>query len=162
MTSFKRYGGIYHCLLAGLADFVLMTLIGPATAVSVAVFLIGLLMGKSISWDGQNRNRLGLTWRNTSRVLWPQFVIGISCAVALYVRSKDAESMTWALPLVVGLCLNMPFAVISAIPRLGHLMTRLRWFMIPEESKMPALLSLLVDPEIASANKDRAGARKSK
>ncbi|KAH9232441.1 glycosyltransferase family 2 protein [Colletotrichum gloeosporioides 23] len=161
MTSFKRYGGIYHCLLAGLAEFIMMTLIGPATAVSVAVFLIGLLMGKSISWDGQNRNRLGLTWRNTSRVLWPQFVIGISCTVALYVRSKDAESMTWALPLVVGLCLNVPFAVITASPRLGRLMTRLRWFMIPEESKMPALLSLLVDPDIASVNTDASGARKS-
>ncbi|KAK1856622.1 glucosyltransferase [Colletotrichum chrysophilum] len=162
MTSFKRYGGIYDCLLAGLAEFIMMTLMGPATAVSVAVFLIGLLMGKSISWDGQNRNRLGLSWRDTSRVLWPQFVIGISCAVALCVRSKDAESMAWALPLVVGLCLNVPFAVVTASPRLGCLMTRLRWFMIPEESKMPALLSLLVDPEIASANKDRAGARKSK
>ncbi|KAE9566871.1 hypothetical protein CGMCC3_g16976 [Colletotrichum fructicola] len=161
MTSFKRYGGIYHCLLAGLAEFIMMTLIGPATAVSVAVFLIGLLMGNSISWDIQNRNRLGLSWRDTSRVLWQQFVIGISCVVALCVRSKDAESMTWALPLVVGLCLNVPFAVITASPRLGRLMTRLRWFMIPEEPKMPALLSLLVDPEIASAITPSHGKQKS-
>ncbi|KAF0319207.1 glucosyltransferase [Colletotrichum asianum] len=161
MTSFKRYGGISRCLLAGLVEFILMTLIGPATAVSVAVFLIGLLMGKSISWDGQNRNRLGLSWRDTSRVFWPQFVIGISCAVALYVRWKDAESMTWALPLVVGLCLNVPFAVITASPRLGRLMTRLRWFMIPEEFKMPALLSLLVDPETASAHTASHGKQKS-
>ncbi|KAH0432951.1 glucosyltransferase [Colletotrichum camelliae] len=148
MTSFKRYGGVYRCVLAALVEFVLMTLIGPATAVSVAVVLIGLLMGKSIGWDGQNRSQLGLGWHDTSRVLWPQFVIGISCALAIYVRAQDAESMMWALPLVVGLCLNVPFAVITASPQLGRLITRFRWFMIPEESNMPALLSRIVAPEI--------------
>ncbi|KAH6952322.1 putative glycosyltransferase [Ilyonectria sp. MPI-CAGE-AT-0026] len=158
-TSFERYGGGFRFIGSALLELILMTLIGPATAVAITVFLCGLLMGKSITWDSQNRDRLGLSWRDTFRVLWPQTLIGFGIAGLLTI--KDTIPQMWALPFVTGLCLAMPFAVLTASPRLSHITTRLRLFTIPEEVKLPPLLSLLIAPEIISTTKGLAIAKTS-
>ncbi|KAH6971488.1 putative glycosyltransferase [Ilyonectria sp. MPI-CAGE-AT-0026] len=150
-TSFERYGGGFRCIVSALLELILMTLIGPTTAVATTVFLCGLFMGKSITWDGQNRDRLGLSWRETFRVLWPQTLIGFGIAGLLII--KDTIPQMWALLFVTSLCLATPFAVLTASPRLGHITIRLRLFTIPEEVKLPPLLSLLMAPETISATK---------
>ncbi|KAF5009424.1 hypothetical protein FDECE_4356 [Fusarium decemcellulare] len=147
-NSFERYGGGFRCIVSALLELILMALIGPATAVAITVFLCGLLMGKSITWDSQNRDRLGLSLRDTFRVLWPQTLIGV--VIAGLLTTKDTTPQMWALPFVTGLCLAMPFAVLTASPRLSQITICLRLFTIPEEVKLPPLLSSLIAPEIIS------------
>lgn len=99
-----------------------MTFTAPTTALAVAVFLCGLLRGKSMTWDGQNRDRLGLSWRDNFRVLWPQAIL--SCGVLLVVRGT--AELAWAVPSVVGLLFAIAVAVITASPRSGNAMTFMR------------------------------------
>ncbi|KAL7755478.1 hypothetical protein ACKLNR_014576 [Fusarium oxysporum f. sp. zingiberi] len=156
-ASFERYGSRFRCIVSALLELVLMTLIGPATAVNTTVFLCGLLMGKSISWDSQNRDRLGLSWRDTFQVLWPQTLIGFGIAGLLIIKNTNQQMST--LPFVTSLCLAMPLAVLTASPRLSHTITRFRLFTVPEEVKLPPLLSTLIAPEIISATKASAIAK---
>ncbi|KAJ4307537.1 hypothetical protein N0V84_012660 [Fusarium piperis] len=158
-TSFERYGGGFRCIVSALLEVILMTLMGPAAAVAITVFLCGLLMGRSISWDSQNRDQLGLSWCDTFRVLWPQTLLGFGIAGLFTIN--DTIPQMWVLPFVTGLCLAMPFAVLTASPRLSYMTTRLRLFTVPEEAKLPPLLSLLIAPEIISATKAQAIAKTS-
>lgn len=150
-TSFDRYGSGFRYAVSLLLEIILMQLIWHVISVAITVFFFSLVSGKSISWDGQNRDRLGLSWRESFRVLWPQTLVGFSIAGLLAL--EDNITWLWALPFVTSLCLATPFAVITASPRLSQIITRLRLFLAPEEAKLPPLLSVLVAPEIIYAFK---------
>ncbi|KAK1446781.1 glucans biosynthesis glucosyltransferase H [Colletotrichum cuscutae] len=139
-TSSRRYGGSFRCILSTFVELFLMTFIAPITALAVALFLCGLLKGKSITWDGQNRDRLGLSWRDSFRVLWPQTVLGFGILLAV----RGTAELAWAVPSAVGLLLAIPVAVITASPRFGDAITSMRLFEIPEEIELPLLLSKLL------------------
>ncbi|KAK1456613.1 glucans biosynthesis glucosyltransferase H [Colletotrichum melonis] len=139
-TSSRRYGGSFRCILSTFVELFLMTFIAPITALAVALFLCGLLKGKSITWDGQNRDRLGLSWRDSFRVLWPQTVLGFGVLLAV----RGTAELAWAIPSAVGLLLAIPVAVITASPRFGDAITSMRLFEIPEEIELPLLLSKLL------------------
>ncbi|KAK1501054.1 glucans biosynthesis glucosyltransferase H [Colletotrichum abscissum] len=139
-TSSRRYGGSLRCILSSFVELFLMTFIAPITALAVALFLCGLLKGKSITWDGQNRDRLGLSWRDSFRVLWPQTVLGFGVLLAV----RGTAELAWAIPSAVGLLLAIPVAVITASPRFGDAITSMRLFEIPEEIELPLLLSKLL------------------
>ncbi|KXH26442.1 glucans biosynthesis glucosyltransferase H [Colletotrichum simmondsii] len=139
-TSSRRYGGSFRCILSTLVELFLMTFIAPITALAVALFLFGLLRGESISWDGQNRDRLGLSWRDSFRVLWPQTILGLGILLAV----RGTAELAWAVPSAVGLLLAIPVAVITASSRFGDAITSMRLFEIPEEIELPPLLSKLI------------------
>ncbi|KAK1623090.1 glucans biosynthesis glucosyltransferase H [Colletotrichum phormii] len=139
-TSSRRYGGSLRCILSTLMEMFLMTLIAPITAVAVAVFLGGLLRGKSITWDGQNCDRLGLSWCDSFRVLWPQTVLGFEILLAV----QGTATLAWVIPSAVGLLLAVPIAVITASSHFGNMVTSMRLFEIPEETQLPPLLPELI------------------
>lgn len=114
-TSSRRYGGSFRCILSTFVEFFLMTFIAPITALAVALFLGGLLRGKSIAWDGQNRDRLGLSWRASFRVLWPQTILGFGVLLAVRGTAvRGTAELAWAVASAVGLLLAIPVAVITA------------------------------------------------
>ncbi|KAK1659517.1 putative glycosyltransferase [Colletotrichum godetiae] len=144
ITSSRCYGGSFRCILSTLMELFLMTLITPITAMVVAVFLGGLLRGKSITWDGQNRDRLGLSWRDSFRVLWPQTILGFGILLAV----QGTATLAWAIPSAVGLLLAVPIAVITTSSHFGNMVTSMRLFEIPGETQLPPLLSKLLPTEV--------------
>lgn len=156
MMASDRYGGGIRSLISTSIELTLMTLIRPVIAVAIMTFLFALIMGKSIRWDGQNRDRLGLSWGETARALWLQTCIG--CAIAGLLVKSFAYLDVWSLScfiFVVGLCLAIPFTVITASPMLGRITTRLGLFALPEEVSKPPLLSLLRIQEQVSSRRGR-------
>ncbi|EEY17053.1 glucans biosynthesis glucosyltransferase H [Verticillium alfalfae VaMs.102] len=130
-TSFKRCGGHLRWAVSVLLELVIMALIGPAIDLAIMVYLLSMLSGKSTTWDGQNRDRLGLSWRDSLRVLWPQTLLGFSIAGLLSIQ--DALPRLWFLPFVTSLCLAIPISVLTASPRLSQFTVHLRLFMASEE-----------------------------
>ncbi|KAK1723462.1 putative glycosyltransferase [Colletotrichum acutatum] len=140
ITSSRRYGGSFRCILSTLMELFLMTFIAPITALAVAIFLCGLLRGKVIKWDGQNRDRLGLSWRDSFRVLWPQTILGLAVLLA----ARGTAELAWAVLSAVGFLFAIPVAVLTASPRCGNAILSMRLFEIPGETELPLLLSKLI------------------
>jgi len=147
-----RYGGAGR-FFAGLAiETVFSVLMAPVIAVHLTVFLIGLVFGRKAGWSGQIRDAYGLEWRTALRALWPQIVFGtvILATLALFTPS----AVVWVLPIVTGLLLAVPFAVLTASPVLGEWLARNGLCAIPEELDVPRILADLgtseTTPEMAA------------
>lgn len=131
----RRFGGAWRFALSCGVEVVFAFLQGAVTTIRTSLFMIGLIFGKSIVWSGQQRDARGLSWSVATAALWPQLIFGLWVWGALLLISQ--ETLLWSLPLTAGYLLAIPFAVITADPRLGLWMQRHRLVGIPEDFAPP-------------------------
>lgn len=134
------FGGPMCFAFSAMTELVFSFLQGAVSTIRTSVFMIGLMFGKSVVWGGQSRDTYGISWSTAATNLWPQTVFGIIVCTALGLISL--EILLWSLPLTAGYLLAMPFAVLTASPRIGAWLQRNRLCAIPED--------LLTPPEIAA------------
>ncbi|HET7314005.1 glucans biosynthesis glucosyltransferase MdoH [Salinisphaera sp.] len=134
-----RYGGTGVFAVSVLVELVSSMLVAPIVALSITLFLIGLPFGKHMGWHGQNRDRLGIAWRDAAVALAPHTLTGIVIAAGLW-WVGGPTAVVWAAPVIAGLALAAPYTVLSADPALGRGLARLGLFSVPEELRMPAVL----------------------
>jgi membrane glycosyltransferase len=100
-----------------LLEIVFMLLLAPVIAVALTIFMVGLLFGRSVRWNGQARDAYRLTWLTGIRGMWPQTAFGIAL---LYVFAIFLPGvLPWVSPMIAGLLLAVPLAVLSSSPDLG-------------------------------------------
>lgn len=126
-----RYGGGARLAGGALAEFVFSVLLGPVVAFRIALFMIGLAFGRTVTWEAQARDAERLSWRTALAGLWPQFLFGAALAGLLAGFAPGA--LPWALPVLVALLVAVPFAVLTAEPALGRWLGRTGLCAIPEE-----------------------------
>jgi membrane glycosyltransferase len=141
--AIRRYGGVLRFGASTLIELVASMLMAPIIAVYISVFLVGLVFGRSVTWSGQNRDRLGVSFLSALKAMGLQTVIGLTLAVIIY-RAGGIAAVIWALPFVGGLCVAIPFTIFTASPFFGRWSARLGLFAIPEESHLPRVLSRIV------------------
>jgi membrane glycosyltransferase len=132
----ERYGGRGHFLAAAAIELVFSFLVGALTSFRITVFMVGLAFGKSVTWGGQQRDAMALSWDEAFAAFWPQMVFGFVVVGLLWLASPAAA--LWSLPLTLGFLVAVPFAVITASPALGAMFVRNRLCGIPEEFDTPA------------------------
>jgi len=137
-----RYGGRLRFALSGLTETLFSILLAPAVAFRVTLFLIGLAFGRSVIWGGQNRDAYRLAWADAARGLWPQTLFGLGLLASIGLTS-GAGSVAWAGPMIAGLTLAMPFAVLTADPRFGRWAARVGLCAVPDEMRLPETLRRL-------------------
>jgi len=137
-----RYGGGRRFAAGALAECAFSILLAPAAALRVTIFMAGLLFGRTVNWCGQNRDAYSLTWADAARGLWPQTLFGLSL-IALAFLSGMPEALPWAMPMLPGLALAIPFAVWTASPSFGHACRRLALCATPDEFAVPETLARL-------------------
>ena len=133
-----RYGGRGRVVLGGLLEIVMSTLMAPVVALAVAVFAVGLVFGKRIDWRAQPRGDRTVGWDEAIRSFWPQTAFGLTLLILLAVTLPSV--LPWAAPVIAGLVLAIPFAVLTASRALGRLSVRTRLCDIPEDPAPPAAL----------------------
>jgi membrane glycosyltransferase len=131
-----RYGGRLRFAAGAVVETVFSILIAPIVAFRVTIFLIGLLFGRSMMWNGQNRDAYRLSWGDALRGLWPQTLFGLTLAGTIVVVVGPA-TLPWAGPMVAGLGLAIPFAVLTAHPAFGRWTQRIGLCAIPDEIEVP-------------------------
>lgn len=131
----ERYGGRLNFIAGAVTELVFSFLVGAATTLRITIFMVGLLFGRSATWNGQSRDAHRLSWRGAAEGLWPQLVFGVVVNGLFLVFAPAA--LPWALPLTLGYLVAIPFAVISSIPALGDAMAKSRFAGIPEEFATP-------------------------
>lgn len=137
----RRYGGAGQLIGGALTEFLFGVLLGPVVAFRIALFMVGLVFGRTITWDAQARDAVRLSWQTAFAGLWPQLVFGLAMGTVLYVYAPGA--LIWALPALIGLVGAVPFAVLTADPALGRWLMRRGVCAIPEDIAMPASLAAL-------------------
>lgn len=137
-----RFGGALKLAASVAAEFVLSTLMAPVVAFQVTVFLVGLGFGYRVPWTGQNRDVYRVEWRDAARGLWPQTLFGAALASATLVFGEPAL-LAWGAPVLLGLVLAIPFAVLTASPALGRWAERVGLCAIPDEIAPPEALRRL-------------------
>ena len=144
-----RYGGGLRFTLGVGVEIIFAFLLGAISTFRTSLFMIGLLMGRSVTWNGQSRDAHSLPLAIAFAGLWPQLLFGVLVnGLFLY---WSAELFLWALPLTLGYLLAIPFAMLTADPKLGELMTRLHLCAVPEEINPPAeIVSLSIQERRAS------------
>ncbi len=150
-----RYGGRLRFALGGLAEAVFSILMAPVVALRVTLFLVGLACGRSVIWGGQRRDAYRLGWAEAARGLWPQTLFGLGLLVSITLAA-GLTTTAWAGPIIAGLALSIPFAVLSADPGLGRRLARLGLCAVPDELALPPSLARLETMPLAPA-KDGAG-----
>lgn len=133
-----RYGGAARFAAGSTVELVFMLLLAPVIATALTVFMVGLLFGRSVRWNGQARDAYRLTWLTGMRGLWPQALFG-SALVAIFGVFLPGV-LPWISPMVAGLLLAIPLTVLSAAPEVGNFFARSRLCAIPEELAVPTEL----------------------
>jgi membrane glycosyltransferase len=140
----RRYGGLPPFLLGALLELVFSLLQSSVTALHVAGFMVSLPLGRSARWSGQARDVRTVSWRDAWIAFWPQTVFGVLLHGALMVTAPAL--LPWALPFTLGYLVAVPFAVVTADPRVGVWCERHGLFAVPEEIAPP--------PEVSEVSKE--------
>lgn len=128
----RRYGGGLRFAAGVLIETLVSFLQSATTTVQTAVFMVVLaLTGRSITWGGQQRDAHELSWKTATRQFWPQTVFGAYLLVSLAWLSPVV--LAWTAPFVVSYLLVVPYAVLSASPRLGRWMKQVGLCGVPED-----------------------------
>jgi membrane glycosyltransferase len=129
--AIARYGGVMTFIAGAIIELVSSPVVVSVTTFSVSLRLATLVVGRSGEWRAQIREVESLSWRAALGALWPQLGFGtlIFALGAIYAP----QLLLWSLPVTLGYLLAVPFAVLTASPRVGALFRRWDLCATPEE-----------------------------
>jgi membrane glycosyltransferase len=127
----RRFGGRTALLLSFLFETCFSTLLAPVMMLFHTTFLIQILAGNAVGWPPQARGDRGMPWRQALQRHVGHALFGLLALAVLGVLVPDY--VPWILPVVAGLLLSVPLAVLSSRRAMGLAARRLRLFVTPEE-----------------------------
>lgn len=139
--ALARYGGARRFLAGSIMEVCSSLIIGSATTLSVSLLLFDMISGHSLGWGEQTRDVRALTWRAAARALRPQLAFG--ALVFALGAALAPQLLLWSLPLTLGYPAAVPFAVLTASPRVGAWLARAGYCGIPEEQREFEIFAML-------------------
>jgi membrane glycosyltransferase len=127
----RRFGGRLAMVASFVGEIFFSTLLAPVLMLFHTTFLIDILTGNAVGWPPQARGDRGMAWRLALRRHVPHALLGVVALVAL--AELTPSYVPWILPVVVGLVLSAPVAVLSSRRNVGIAARRFRVFVTPEE-----------------------------
>jgi len=134
-----RYGGAMRFLTGMLAETVFTLTYDAIGPLSKTIAIARLALGARGGWAAQNRAERRVGWAEATRLCWPHTLLGIAVFTAF--ACAGGRAVVWALPFAGGLLVAVPFAVMTADPRLGRWLQRHEIAAAPEEIAPPAVLT---------------------
>src|SRR6185436_19113654 len=108
----RAFGGMAKASLSAFLELVASTLQAPLLMLWHTKIVVSVLMGRSVSWKTQNRAADGTTWGYAFRNQWWQTLVGVVWGVAVW-RAEPAL-LGWMSPVLFGMLLAIPFAVLTS------------------------------------------------
>jgi membrane glycosyltransferase len=135
----QGFGGALRAFLGILLETIVGGLIAPVTMLVQSVAVVSILLGRDGGWRPQRRGDGHIPLGDTARRYAGHTVFGLALGLASYLVAPSL--LLWMSPVVLGLSLAVPLAVLTAAPRLGRALQRARLLQTPEEQKPPEVLS---------------------
>lgn len=136
-----HYGGAGRLLAGGLVEVVFSLFLGPVAALAHTIFILGLAAGHKVAWTGQHRRGRTLSTLEAARGLWPQTLLGAIGALVLAIEAPAV--LPFAAPVLGGLLLSIPFAVLTSSLAVGRFLAWTGLCATPEELRPPPEVSWL-------------------
>ncbi len=134
----RAFGGAGIALISVLVEIVISGLIAPVLMLTQSRAVIEVLMGRDSGWQVQRREADRLPFAASLRRFAAHTAAGVVLAIAAYAVSLPL--LLWMLPVILGLVLAIPLAMLTADDRIGRAARRLRLLLTPEERDTPGLL----------------------
>ena len=149
----REYGGAGRMAAGAGVEILFSVLLAPVVSLAQTIFIFGLFLGKRVQWDAQSRDRRSIAMLEAARGLWPQTLMGLTIAAVFIVFAPSI--LPWAVPLVTGLILSVPFACLTSRSQIGLILARLGLCSTPEEIAPPTVVRMLrlklPTPDLADA-----------
>jgi membrane glycosyltransferase len=117
------------------------TLLAPVLAFLQTHFVVGILLGRNVKWEAQDRGEAETTFGEATRRHWPGTLLGAVWAVLLITMTP--KLFWWFSPVLAGFLLAIPISVWSSRVSLGEKARKLGLFLTPEEADPPPILLTL-------------------
>ncbi len=140
------FGGGVRFSASFLITIVFVVLVAPIMWASHTLFLMRLLLGRTLDWGAQARHDHEVPWSLACRQFWPQTLIALAPVLLLAVAAPSA--VPYALLIAAGPLLSIPLAVATAAPALGRALIAAGLDRLPEETLPPPELRALKLPAI--------------
>jgi membrane glycosyltransferase len=148
----RAFGGTARFLTSLVIETCATFLLSPISWFGHTLFFAGLPFGRAIGWIGQVRDDHTVPWSVALKQLWPHTTLGLACLAILAATHPIAAIYAFAL-IAGGLAVSIPFAVVTAMPGVGHALARIGIGRLPEESAPPAAMAALSLPALAAATR---------
>lgn len=137
-TTRRGFGGGFAAFASVLLEVILSALIAPSMMLFQSQAVAGVILGRDGGWQVQRRDDGSLPWSELTRRYGPVTVVGLALGSAAYAVSLSL--FLWMTPVIVGLLLAIPLAVLTARTDIGTRLRKLGLLIVPEEHAPPAVL----------------------
>jgi membrane glycosyltransferase len=127
----RRFGGRLRLMLSFLGEIALSTLLAPVMMMFHTSFILRILAGNAVGWPAQPRGDRGMEWKVALRRHTLHALFGVVALVTL--GALTPTYLPWILPVVTGLILSIPVAVLTSRRGVGVAARRAGVFVTPEE-----------------------------
>ncbi len=134
----RSFGGRVRLVASAALEQLAALVISAMLIVFYSQYVAALLLGQTVRWDAQPRDDRGVSWAEGWLRLRGTLLVG--AAWFLILLQTDAALLAWCAPLVFGLVLALPMAILSSRTTLGDLARRLGLFLTPEEMTPASIL----------------------
>ncbi len=127
----RSFGGRSRLLASAVLEQLAALVISALLIAFYTQYVAALLLGQTVRWDAQPRDDRGVSWAEGWLRLRGTLLAGIAWFLVLL--QADAALLAWCAPLLFGLVLALPLAILSSRTALGDLARQMGLFMTPEE-----------------------------
>jgi membrane glycosyltransferase len=131
----RQWGRPDRLVLGVLLETALSALIAPIMMMAQTRALWDIACGRDAGWAAQKREDGSIRWRDAFRHHRVHTMAGVVLGAFLFWVSPP--TFIWAIPVVAGLVLSAPLAVLTADPAIGARFVRWQLFVTPEERAAP-------------------------
>nr|WP_198034543.1 glucans biosynthesis glucosyltransferase MdoH [Halomonas sp. 1513] len=150
------FGGRWRLSLSALLEMFHAILIAPLMMVFHTVFVLGILIGRSVGWDPQVREGRSVAWRQAFAHTRAATLVGGAWALAMY--QFTPSFFWWLTPVWVGLIIAPLLVRLSGSRRLGAWLAGVGLLATPGE-ETPAAVLMRLDQTLACATPAHADSR---
>lgn len=132
------YGGSWRLVHSALLEALMSALQAPVRMVAHSVFVVGALTGLKLNWKSPSREASDLGWREA----FARFGVSgalVAAGSAWWLAGRPDEAWR-VLPLALPLVFAVPLAVWSSRSSIGQRWRERGWLLVPEETRLPAVL----------------------
>ncbi|GGE37669.1 glucans biosynthesis glucosyltransferase H [Agaricicola taiwanensis] len=128
-------GGMIRSFVSMVLESVLAGLLAPVTMLTQSMAVVSILTGRDSGWNPQRRDDGSLPFREVLHRYGPHTLFGLLLAAGAYAVSVSL--FLWMSPVLIGLVLAIPLAMLTSSRSLGLSLRKLGLLRIPEEYATP-------------------------
>ncbi|HVN46871.1 MAG TPA: glucans biosynthesis glucosyltransferase MdoH [Steroidobacteraceae bacterium] len=140
-TVRREFGGTGPLILSLLVEQLFSMLLAPSMMLFHSTFVAQTLLGRSVSWNAQERSERGVTFREAFRRQKWHLALGVAWGAAMLYLAP--QFFWWLTPVLVGLYVGIPLTVWTSRTSAGRSFRRLGLLLTPEETAPPPELITL-------------------